>query len=113
MGTVALVLGVALALEFIVCFKLQMSRNRLIRALAKCRQYADTVVRERDKAQIELFNAEQKIKSLTIKPAKAQDTRKRFTAAELRKANDKLNAEAWPQERPNSEILKEQEDGRG
>ena len=52
-------------------------------------------------------------KFLTRPAPKAQDTPKRLSGAELRRASDRVNVEAFAslQERPNSEILQEQENG--
>lgn len=48
---------------------------------------------------------------LTQNPTKAQDTPKRYTGSQLRRMADSVNVAAWDglQERPNSEVLKEQE----
>jgi hypothetical protein len=52
-------------------------------------------------------------KSLTQAKARAQDTPKRVSGAQLRRMAEKNNADTMAslQERPNSEILKEQEYG--
>ena len=52
-------------------------------------------------------------KTLTRPAPKAQDTPKRLSGAELRRASDRVNVEAFAslQERPNSEILAEEANG--
>lgn len=63
-----------------------------------------------ERAQWAQITAQAEIKPLTPRPAKAQDVRKPLSGAQLRRMAEQVNAAdvAALQERPNSEILREQ-----
>jgi hypothetical protein len=79
----------------------QMSAKELARQLVS------------ERAQWAKITAQAEIKPLTPRPAKAQDVRKPLSGAQLRRMAEQVNAAdvASLQERPNSEILQEKENG--
>jgi hypothetical protein len=94
------VLAILLASQFAWAVKLAYERNRY---QASATALAREVVR--------LLNVTSPPQPLTPPPIKAQDEPKRFTGSQLRRMAEQVNVAQWDslQERPNSEILKEQE----